>query len=198
MAGKKEQTIYVKNMVCDRCIRVVREELQKLGLDVRSVELGEVVLGGNVSQTQMKELSGVLVKNGFEMIEDRNARIIEAVKRAVIELVHHNHETTPLKMKYSEYLSKKVGKDYHSLSVLFSAVENVTIEQYIIRQKIERVKELIRYDDCSMSEIAYMMNYSSVQHLSSQFKTVTGMTPTQFTRLNTSTHSGHRTPIDKV
>lgn len=199
MAGKKEQTIYVKNMVCDRCIRVVREELQKLGHDVRSVELGEVVLGGSISQQQMKELSGVLVKNGFEMIEDRNARIIEAVKRAVIELVHHNHETTPLRMKYSEYLSKKVGKDYHSLSVLFSAVENVTIEQYIIRQKIERVKELIRYDERSMSEIAYMMNYSSVQHLSAQFKTVTGFTPSEFKNMAPShKHHHHRTAIDRI
>ncbi len=198
MTAKKEQTIYIKNMVCERCIRVVREELQRLGHDVRSVELGEVVIGGTVTAAQMTELNVMLTKNGFELIEDRNARIIESVKTAVIELVHHNHDTAPLKMKYSDYLSKKVGKDYHSLSVLFSAVENVTIEQYIIRQKIERVKELLKYEEWSLSEIAYSMDYSSVQHLSNQFKSVTGLTPTQFKKINPARSSFRRIPLDKV
>ena len=103
-----------------------------------------------------------------------------------------------MKLKYSEYIAQAVGKDYHSLSVLFSSVENITIEQYIIKQKIERVKELIKYDDRSLSEISYMMNYSSVQHLSNQFKSITGFTPSEFKKLSPAHHHHHRIPLDKV
>ncbi|NUN69726.1 MAG: helix-turn-helix domain-containing protein [Bacteroidetes bacterium] len=198
---KKKRTsvehLYIKNMVCDRCIRVVREELSALGHDVRTVVLGEVQIGGPVSAAQRTAISAMLVKNGFELIEDRNARTIEEIKTAIIRLVHHDHDAAPMRKKYSEYIADAVGRDYHSLSVLFSAVENITIEQYIIRQKIERVKELIRYDDRSLSEIAYMMRYSSVQHLSTQFKSVTGFTPSEFKRLSPS-HHHHRMPIDRV
>ena len=190
------QRIYIKNMVCDRCIRVVKEELEHLGLDVRRVSLGEVEIAGRLHDGMSDKIKKVLHHNGFELIEDKNAKIIESIKTAIIELVHHNHDTEPLKMKYSEYISKKVGKEYHSLSVLFSSVENTTIEQYIIKQKIERVKELIKYDDRSFSEIAYMMNYSSVQHLSNQYKSVTGFTPGQFKKLSRTHH--HRQPLDKV
>lgn len=191
--------IYIKNMVCDRCIRVVKEELENIGLDVRHVALGEVVLGKSPDGQSVEAIKGVLYKNGFELIEDKNARIIEAIKTAVIRLVHHNHDTEPMKMKYSEYISRAVGKEYHSLSVLFSSVENMTIERYIIKQKIERVKELIKYDDRSFSEIAYMMNYSSVQHMSNQFKTVTGFTPGEFKKLSPAHHHHHRRlPLDKV
>lgn len=189
-------------MVCDRCIRVVRDELLHLGHDVRTVVLGEAEIAGSVTSEQMQAIKNMLVLNGFELIEDKNAKVIEAVKTAIIQLVHHNHDAAPLKMKYSEYISRAVGRDYHSLSVLFSSVENVTIEQYLIRQKIERVKELIKYDDRSLSEIAYMMNYSSVQHLSNQFKTVTGFTPSEFKKINPAHQHHHkhlqRMPIDKV
>jgi AraC family transcriptional regulator len=190
--------IYVKNMVCDRCIRVVREEMLKLGYDVRSVELGEVVLGKGLNETDTARVRQMLVSNGFELIEDKNKKLIESVKTAVIQFVHHQHEKSPLSMKYSEYISKKVGKDYHSLSTLFSSVENVTIEQYIIKQKIERVKELLKYEEWSLSEIAYSMDYSSVQHLSNQFKTVTGLTPTQFKKITPARSSFRRIPLDKV
>jgi len=198
MAKKQSRELYIKNMVCDRCIRVVREELVKLGHDVRAVSLGEAEIGGTVTDGQLLEIRSMLVQNGFELIEDKNAKIIEAIKTAVIQLVHHNHDTQPLKIKYSEYISRAIGKDYHALSVLFSSVENITIEQYIIRQKIERVKELIKYDERSLSEIAYMMKYSSVQHLSNQFKSVTGFTPSQFKKLSPSQHHQHRKPLDKV
>jgi AraC family transcriptional regulator len=199
--GKQNsQKLYIKNMVCDRCIRVVRVELLNLGLDVRSVTLGEADIAGSVNTEQLRSIKSMIEQNGFELIEDKNVKVIEAVKTAIIQLVHHNHDAAPLKLKYSEYISRTVGKDYHSLSVLFSSVENVTIEQYTIRQKIERVKELIKYDDRSLSEIAYMMNYSSVQHMSGQFKAVTGLTPSDFKKhipAIGNTHS-NRKPIDKV
>jgi AraC family transcriptional regulator len=185
-------------MVCDRCIRVVRDELSALGHDVRRVTLGDAEIGTVPTPQQTEAVRAMLERNGFELIEDRNARIIEAVKTAVIRLVHHDHSSSPMKLKYSELLAREVGRDYHALSVLFSSVENITIEQYIIRQRIERVKELIRYDDRSLSEIAFMMRYSSVQHLSSQFKAVTGFTPTAFKSL-APTHRAHqRMPLDKV
>jgi AraC family transcriptional regulator len=192
------QRIYIKNMVCDRCIRVVKDELERIGLDVRRVELGEVEVGDRLNDATIETIKTMLHQNGFELIEDKNAKIIESIKTAIIQLVHHNHDAEPLKIKYSEYISKKVGKEYHALSVLFSSVENITIEQYIIKQKIERVKELIKYDDRSFSEIAYIMNYSSVQHLSNQFKSVTGFTPGEFKKLSPAHRHHHRQPLDKV
>ena len=193
----KTQKLYIKNMVCDRCIRVVRDEMQLLGHDVRNVELGEVEIGNTLKKDEIDSVKTMLLKNGFELIEDKNGKIIEAVKTAIIQLVHHNHDAEPMKIKYSDYIAKKVGKDYHSLSTLFSSVENVTIEHYIIKQKIERVKELLKYADRSLSEIAYELNYSSVQHLSNQFKSVTGFTPSEFKKL-TPSHHHHRIPLDKV
>jgi len=194
----KTQKLYIKNMVCDRCIRVVRDELQLLGHDVRNVELGEVEIGDALKPNEMDAIKNMLHKNGFELIEDKNGKTIEAIKTAIIQLVHHNHDAEPMKMKYSDYIAKKVGKDYHSLSTLFSSVENVTIEHYIIKQKIERVKELLKYADRSLSEIAYELNYSSVQHLSNQFKSVTGFTPSQFKKLTPTHHQMHRVSLDKV
>ncbi len=195
---KRPSILYIKNMVCDRCIRVVREELQKLGLDVRHVELGEVELGDTPEKMDIAAIKKTLVENGFELIESENVRIIESVKTAIITLVHHNYDAEPMRMKYSEYIAKEVGKEYHYLSVLFSTVENVTIEHYIIKQKIERAKELMKYGGHTMTEIAYMMNYSSVQHLSNQFKAVTGLTPSQFKKLSPKHVHHHRVPIDKV
>lgn len=194
----KPQKLYVKNMVCDRCIRVIRDELLQLGHDVRTVELGEVEIGNALKPADIVDIKTMLFKNGFELIEDKNGKLIEAIKTAIIQLVHHNHDIEPMNIKYSDYIAKTIGKDYHSLSVLFSTVENSTIEQYIIKQKIERVKELIKYDDKSLSEISYMLNYSSVQHLSNQFKTVTGFTPGQFKKLTPPHHHLHRIPLDKV
>ncbi|MDP1677882.1 MAG: AraC family transcriptional regulator [Bacteroidota bacterium] len=194
----KSQKIYIKNMVCDRCIRVVRDEMQLLGHDVRAVELGEVELGNTLKLVDIETIKTMLHKNGFELIEDKNGKLIESIKTAIIQLVHHNHDAEPMKLKYSDYIAKKVGKDYHSLSMLFSSVENVTIEHYIIKQKIERVKELLKYADRSLSEIAYELNYSSVQHLSNQFKAITGFTPSQFKKLTPTHHQMHRISLDKV
>jgi AraC family transcriptional regulator len=187
-------TLYVKNMVCDRCIRVVRDELTKTGLDVRSVSLGEVVVGGSSKDLPMDKIKSILDENGFELIEDRKAKTIERMKLAILKFVREDREKLDRKLKFSEYLSKELGLDYHFLSTLFSSVENVTIEQYVILQRIERAKELLKYGELTLSEIAYKLGYSSVQHLSNQFKSVTGFTPTRFRTLT----GQERKPIDRV
>jgi transcriptional regulator GlxA family with amidase domain len=187
-------TLYVRNMVCDRCIRVVSEELKRLKLDVRNVTLGEVVVAGMASILPMQRISNVLEENGFELIEDRKARTIEQLKLAVLKLVRERGEGRNQKTRQSEYLSNKLGLDYHYLSTLFSSIENITIEQYIILQRVERAKELLKYGELTLSEIAYKLGYSSVQHLSNQFKSVTGFTPTSFKKLT----GNVRKPIDKV
>jgi AraC family transcriptional regulator len=184
-------TLYVKNMVCDRCIRVVKDELVNLGLDVRSVSLGEVSLTGNPRDLPLQRIKKTLEENGFELIEDQKARTIERLKLAIMRLVR---EPGDRNLKYSVYLSKELNQEYHSLSSLFSSVENVTIEQYIIRQRVERAKELLKYGEKTLSEIAYELGYSSVQHLSSQFKRITGLTPTKFKHMT----SNIRFPLDRV
>jgi AraC family transcriptional regulator len=187
-------TLYVKNMVCDRCVRVVREELQQLKLDVRSVTLGEVVVGGIARELPMKQISTMLTENGFELIKDKKAKTIELLKLAVLKLVRESDDGKERKVKHSEYLSKELGLDYHHLSTLFSSIENITIEQYIILQRVERARELLKYGELTLSEIAYKLGYSSVQHLSNQFKSVTGFTPSSFKKLT----GNVRKPLDRV
>lgn len=191
---KTKTMLYIKNMVCPRCIKVVREELTKLGLDVRNVVLGEVEVGGDAHQLPTEKIRRVLNENGFELIEDKRVKIIESIKHAVLKLVRNDHEKNPIRLKDSEFIAREVGQDYHSLSTLFSSVEGITIEHYTILQKIERVKELLKYGEMTLSEIAYTMGYSSVAHVSNQFKKVTGMTPSQFKKLG----GAHRHPIDHV
>ena len=176
-------TLYVKNMVCDRCNRVVKEELKKMKLDVRSVVLGEVVVAGTARELPVEKIKSMLEQNGFELIQNRKAKTIEQLKLAIIRLVREDHGSRDRKLKSSEYLSKELGLDYHYLSTLFSSVENVTIEQFMILQRIERAKELLKYGELTLSEIAYKLGYSSVQHLSNQFKAITGFTPTRFRSL---------------
>ena len=185
-------TLHVKNMVCNRCIRVVREELRKIGIDVRDVQLGEVVVAAKGLEKKLDSVEKVLEENGFELIDDKKAQLVEQIKTVIISLIHHSDgENT--RLKYSQYLAQKMGYEYHHLSKLFSSIENVTIERFIILQKIERVKELLVYGEITLSEIAYRLRYSSVQHLSNQFKQVTGFTPTAFQRIK-----GMRKPLDQV
>ncbi|HUN64653.1 MAG TPA: helix-turn-helix domain-containing protein [Bacteroidota bacterium] len=186
--------IYIKNMVCPRCIRVVREELTRIGLDVRSVVLGEAEVEGAISPSQRKAIKNVLEKNGFELIRDRHAATIEKIKHAVIRRVQIDERTTPVRVKDSVYIEREVGERYAALSALFSSVENITIEHYLILQRIERVKELLKYGDTTLTEIAYILGYSSVAHLSGQFRKVTGMTPSAFLRQT----AVPRRPIDTV
>ena len=181
-------------MVCPRCIRVVREELTKLGLDVRSVVLGEVVVSARPNNLPIEQIRSVLEENGFELIEDKRVKIIEKVKHAALKLAQNDHEKNPIKLKDSEFIAREVELDYHYLTTLFSSVENLTIEQYLILQKIEHVKELLKYGELSLSEIAFKMGYSSVAHVSNQFKKVTGMSPTEFKAMGNT----HRHPIDQL
>ncbi len=183
--------IYIKNMVCDRCKRVVEEELTKLGYTVQQVELGEAEIADNT--INLVEIRQVLAENGFELLDDRKTRLIEQIKLAVIELIHQQGEAG-MHLNTSDYLAKKLGVDYHTLSTLFSSTEGVTIEKYVILQRIEKVKELLVYNELSLKEIAYELGYSSVAHLSNQFKKVTGLTASHFKEIKTS----KRKTIDKV
>lgn len=185
-------TLFIKNMVCNRCIMVVQNELDKLGLDVKSIKLGEVVLGKEISAEQRMKLEEAFSPLGFEVIDDKKSRIIEKIKNTIIELVHHQENGA--KTNLSDVLSSKLNHDYNYLSNLFSEVEGTTIEKYFIAQKIEKVKELLVYDELSLSEIAFRMNYSSVAYLSNQFKKVTGLTPSHFKQIR----EEKRKPLDKV
>lgn len=185
-------SLFIKNMVCNRCIMVVRQELEKLELDVRNVTLGEVTLGREATSKEKEQIESILVPLGFELIDDKKSRIIEKIKTIIIDLVHHQDNDT--KTNLSELLSSELHHDYNYLSNLFSEVEGTTIEKYFIAQKIEKVKELLVYDELSLSEIAYRLNYSSVAYLSNQFKKVTGLTPSHFKQIR----EEKRKPLDKV
>ena len=186
--------LLIKNMVCGRCIKVVKEELEKLGLDVRTIVLGEVIVENTLNKTQIDKIKKVLEDNGFELIENKRAKLIEKIKLEILDLVRNDEEGNPTEANYSDYIVEKIGIDYHYLSTLFSSVENITIEQYIILQKIERAKELLKYGELTLSEIAYKLGYSSVQHLSNQFKKVTGFTASQFKNMT----ENIRKPLDHL
>lgn len=179
-------------MVCSRCKMLVRTGIEQLGMQLLSVELGEIELTEEPTQKQLIELDKYLIPLGFERIDDRKSRIIEKIKNIVVELVHYSPEQS--KIKLSEYLSKQLNYDYSHLSNLFSEVEGTTIEQYVILQKIERIKELLVYDELSLSQIAFQMGYSSVAYLSNQFKKVTGLTPSYFKQVK----NKKRTPIEDL
>jgi YesN/AraC family two-component response regulator len=165
-------------MESSRCKAMVKHELDKLGLDYKTVELGEVELKDNISTVKWHLINIALKNAGLEIMEDKNNRLIEKIKAAIYQLIYFSDELT--KLNFSDYISKKVNRDYTSLSNLFSGLQGVTIEKYFIAQKIERVKELLVYDKLSLSDIAYKLQYSSVAHLSNQFKKVTGLTPSYF------------------
>lgn len=184
--------LYIKNMVCNRCIMVVKSELEKFGLHPVAVELGEVILEKDISDTEKDRLNKRMQSLGFEIIDDKKTRLIESIKKTIIDLVH-SEEGAP-KMTFSEHLSERFHHDYSYLSKLFSEVQGVTIEQFLIAQKIERVKELLVYDELNLSEIAHKLDYSSVSHLSKQFKKVTGLTPTHFKQVK----EKKRIPLDQL
>jgi len=168
-------------MVCNRCKWVVKTELEKLGHEVMVVNLGEVELKNEVSANQLQNIEKKLEEFGFELISDKSSVLIEQIKTLIIELVQKPDELE--KQNLSQYLSQQLYKDYSALSKLFSEVTGITIEQYFILQKIERAKELMVYDELSLTQIAWELGYSSVAHLSSQFKKVTGLTPSHFKNL---------------
>jgi len=170
--------IYIKNMVCDRCKMAVRSEFEQLGLLPLSVELGEVELSRELTETEKQQVSTRFEELGFELIDDKKSQLIERVKNLIIELIHHSDEN--LNVNLSDYLTQHIPLEYNYVSHLFSEIDGTTIEKFYITQRIERVKELLVYDELSLSEIAYQMGYSSVAYLSAQFKKVVGHTPSQF------------------
>ncbi len=173
--------LYIKNMVCIRCKMVVKEELTKLGLHYTSVELGEAEILEKISVEQHDQFKVALLKSGLELMDDKKSVLIQRIKNVIIELVHYSEE--PLVVNFSEFLSQKLDHDYTYLANLFSEVQGTTIEKFVIAHKIERVKELLVYNELNLTEIAYRMHYSSVAHLSAQFKKVTGLTPSHFKQL---------------
>ena len=168
-------------MVCIRCKMVVKDELTKLGVQYATVELGEVEIPGNISDEQHDKFKIALLKSGLELMDDKKSVLIQQIKNVIVELVHYSEE--PLTINFSDFLSQKLHHDYTYLANLFSEVQGTTIEKFIISHKIERVKELLVYNELTLTEIAYLMHYSSVAHLSTQFKKVTGLTPSHFKQL---------------
>jgi AraC family transcriptional regulator len=170
----------IKNMVCNRCLMVVTNLFEKQGLTPAAVSLGEVILHEeNLSEEKLSQLDNELKAVGFERIDDKKYRIIEKLKNIIVSKIHHT-DYVDIKFNWSVVLSEELKCDYNYLSSLFSSVEGITLEHYIIKQKIERVKELLFYDELNMNEIADKLGYSSVQHLSTQFKKITGSTPSAF------------------
>lgn len=173
--------LHIKYMVSIRCKMVVKEVLKNLGLQHLAVNLGEIELLETISAAQREQLRVALQKSGLELMEDKKAILIERIKNVIIEMVHYAEE--PLRVNFSVFLAEKLQYDYTYLSNVFSEVTGTTIERFIIMHKIERVKELIVYDELNLTEIAYLLNYSSVAHLSNQFKKVTGLSPSHFKKM---------------
>ncbi|WP_411273072.1 helix-turn-helix domain-containing protein [Daejeonella sp.] len=184
--------LYIKNMVSIRCKMIVKEELTKLGLHYIIVELGEVDIMENISLEQWEEVKAALFLSGLELMDDKRSVLIERIKNTIVEMVHHTNEM--VKTNFSDFLSKKLNHDYTYLANLFSEVQGTTIEKFIIAHKVERIKELIIYGELNITEIAWKMNYSSVAHLSNQFKKVTGLSPSHFKQLK----NKRRSPIEEI
>ncbi|RYZ46109.1 MAG: AraC family transcriptional regulator [Sphingobacteriales bacterium] len=173
--------LYIKNMVTLRCIMVVRDELERLGFPHADVRLGEAVIAEVISEEQLEQLRIALKKSGLDIYDDMKSRLVERIKRLVIEQIHYAEE--PLKENFSSFLARTLHYDYNYLSNLFVANQGQTLEHYIIHNKIEKVKELLVYEELTVAEIALRMNYSSAAHLSAQFKKVTGFTASHFKKI---------------
>lgn len=180
-------SIHIKNMVCPRCILAVTDLLNNLKIKFQEVQLGKVTFAEPIEKKKFTLLNSQLTVLGFELLESGKSSLISKIKTLIIEQIHHSKD--PLKENFSTFLAEKLHHEYSYLSRLFSAVEGITIEKYIARQKIEKVKELLFYNEQTLSEIAFQMDYSSTAYLSTQFKKETGMTPTQFKDMH---QPGHR------
>lgn len=185
--------LHIKNMVCDRCILVVRQQLESLGFVVAGIDLGSATVQPEPDATALAAIASALKVLGFELIDNEKDKLIERIKNLIIEKVHHS-DLAEQQINFSAYLSDHLHKDYGQLSRQFSDSEDTTIEKFIIQQKIEKVKELLEYGELNLNEIAWKMGYSSSAHLSAQFKAVTGLTPSQFK----SNGKGRRKALDKI
>lgn len=190
MENNEEKVLYIKNMVCPRCVTVVRETLKDAGFTVHEVELGKAVVGDS-PETSMATVNEKLQEHGFELIQEKDQQLVEQIKALLIQYVQMIEESEEAP-KVSDYLAKQMYQNYSSLSSSFSQSEDLTIEKYIIYLKIERVKELLSYNELTLSEIAYKLNYSSVSYLSNQFKQITGMSVTDYKKATDS----FRKPLD--
>ena len=188
-----EITLYIKNMVCHRCIKVVNDELIKLGYEVSKITLGEALINSPKKSPDISSIRQALVDNGFDLIDDKNSKLIEKIKVLIINKIHHQIDKLE-KFSFSKYLSNELGVNYSQLSSVFSSNEGITIEKFIIKQKIEKVKELLTYDELTLSEISVMLGYSSVQHISNQFRHITGLNPSYFKKLK----EHRRNPLDHL
>lgn len=192
MTIHQENALHIKNMVCNRCIMAVKSQLESLGLQPESVELGIAILPEKVTDKVYQTVKDALEPLGFELIDDKKSQMTELIKNAIIELVHYHDNK--LKVNLSDYQASRFHRDYSTLSKFFSEATNTTIEKYLIAQKIERVKELLVYGELSLNEIADKLNYSSTAYLSSQFKNVTGLTPSHFKKMK----ENKRKSLDEV
>ena len=179
-------------MVSNRCKMAVKEVLKKMELHFMVVDLGEVEIMETLSLEQLEQLKGELLASGFELMDDKRAVLIEKIIGVISEMIHYSDDIP--KMNYSDYLSEKLKHDYTYMSNIFSEVKGITIQQFIIAHKIEKVKELLFYDELNLTEIAYRLHYSSVAHLSNQFKKITGLSPSQFKQLK----DKKRSPIEEI
>jgi len=175
----KTTTIHIKNMMCQCCLRVIREELENAGIVVEEISMGRATISFDEKEMSLEDVRKILVEFGMDLIESRDNRLVEEIKLAVVELIHHMNNVDSMVRK-SEYLVEKTGLSYAYLSRIFSTHEHITLEKFIILNKIERIKEMIDQDEFTLSEIAFMMDYSSVQYLSNQFKHNTGMTVSEY------------------
>ena len=173
--------LYIKYMVSLRCKMLVNEELKKLGLHHAAIDLGTVEIFGNITEQQRKQLKKNLLRSGLELLDDKKSILIEKIKAIIIEMIHYSDELP--KVNYSDYIGEKLNYDYTYLANIFSEVKGITIQHFIILHKIEKVKELLLYDELTLSEISYKLHYSSVAHLSNQFKKITGLSPSFFKQL---------------
>lgn len=180
-------------MVCDRCIMVVRQQLENAGFRVEEISLGSAQIQPEPDSGQLSTISSALKLLGFELIDNEKERIVQRVKDLIVEKVHYS-DLADVHLIFSDYLSDQLNKDYTYISRMFSESEDTTVEKFIIQQKIAKVKELLEYGELNLNEIAFKMGYSSSSHLSAQFKSVTGLTPSQFK----SSGQGQREAIDKI
>ncbi|MEJ0102102.1 MAG: AraC family transcriptional regulator [Bacteroidota bacterium] len=185
--------LHIKNMVCGRCIKSVTDIFNRSSVAPVHIELGKITLPEEPSGPQLVKIKEALLKDGFELLDDSKTKLVEEIKKLIINLVHYG-ELDGMKENLSAYLSGRLHKDYNYLSNLFSSIENNTIEQFFILQKIEKIKEWLVYDELTLSEMSFRLGYSSSAHLSNQFKKITGFTPTQFKKLK----NHHRKPLDKI
>jgi len=174
--------LYIKNMVSQRCKMMVKEELVKIGLAYATIELGMIEVRGNINPQQYNQLKENLFKSGLELLDDKKSILVEKIKNVIIEMIHHSADLP--KRNYSDYISEKLQHDYTYLANIFSEVHGITLQHFIINHKIEKVKELLLYNEMNLTDISFQLHYSSVAHLSNQFKKTTGLSPSFFKEMN--------------